>query len=383
VAIVQGAITIVLFLAILVVLVLVHEIGHFVVARLAGIRVHEFGIGFPPKARDLGRRGDTLYTLNWLPIGGFVRMEGEDGDSTDPRSFTMQPLVTKLVVLVAGVAMNLLLAFVLFTGIALVASPQAQLVIGEVQAGGPAAAAGLVAGDAIVAVDGQTFDYLPPQPSLLAATGELRARAGDTVVLEVLRADGRQESVTATLRPAEELEEGALGIQVAAFGASGAYAGHDLATALALGAEWTVDAFGMILDGLGTFVGSLVSDPTGAPPVSGPVGIAATVGNVFWNPDLGPVYLAYLVALLSANLALVNILPIPALDGGRMLIISLKAGLGAGSRLLRRLGFNVQGPSAERAVAAERMAYLVGFVLLFAFLAWVTVFDIARQVGGG
>ncbi|MBP1705263.1 MAG: rane-associated zinc metalloprotease, partial [Chloroflexi bacterium] len=161
------------------------------------------------------------------------------------------------------------------------------------------------------------------------------------------------------------------------------YAGNDLATAVALGAGWTVDAFGMVLQGLGDLVGSIASDPTGAPPVSGPVGIAATVGDVFWNPDLGPVYLVYLIALLSANLALVNLLPIPALDGGRMVVLSVKAGLGAGRRLLGRLGVRVPGPSAERAIAAERMAYLVGFVLLFAFLAWVTAFDIARQVGGG
>ena len=382
-AIVQGAITIVLFLAILVVLVLVHEVGHFVAARMARIRVHEFGIGFPPRARVLRAKGETLYTLNWLPIGGFVRMEGEDGDSTDPRSFTKQGLPTKLLVLVAGVAMNLLLAFVLFTGIAWLASPQAQLLIGEVQAGGPAATAGLAAGDAILAIDGQTFDYLPPQPSLRAATAELRERAGRTVVLAVLRADGSRESITATLRPPEQLARGALGIQISGFGASGEYAGNDLATAVALGAGWTVDAFGMVLQGLGDLVGSIASDPTGAPPVSGPVGIAATVGDVFWNPDLGPVYLVYLVALLSANLALVNILPFPPLDGGRMLVISLKAGLGAGSRLLRRAGVRVTGPSSETAVAAERMAYLVGFVLLFAFLAWVTFFDIARQVGGG
>jgi regulator of sigma E protease len=301
VAIVQGAITIVLFLAILVVLVLVHEIGHFVAARMARIRVHEFGIGFPPRARVLRAKGETLYTLNWLPIGGFVRMEGEDGDSTDPRSFTMQPLVTKLLVLVAGVAMNLVLSFVLFTGIALFASPQAQLVIGEVQAGGPAAAAGLQPGDTVVAIDGVTFDFLPPQPSLRAATAALRARAGETVVLTVVRADGSRETVTATLRPADELAQGALGIQISGFSASGAYAGHDLAKALTLGASWTVDAFGMIVDGLAGFVGALVSNPTQAPQVSGPVGIAATVGDVFWNPALGPVYLVYLVALEAGS----------------------------------------------------------------------------------
>ncbi len=378
---VQGAITVVLFFAILVSLVLIHEVGHFVVARLARIRVHEFGIGFPPRARVLRQRGDTLYTLNWLPIGGFVRLEGEDGDSQDPRSFAVQPLVTRLLVLVAGVAMNLVLAFVLFAGIAWLASPQARLVIGEVQPGGPAAMAGLAPGDAIVAIDGRTLDFLPPAPALRAATGELRQRAGRAVTLEVVRADGRRETVTATLRPPDQIQQGALGIAVSAFTFSGAYAGHDPGTALALGAGWTVDAFGLVLGGLGSLVGSVVSNPTGAPPVSGPVGIAVQVGDVFWQ--LGPVFLAYLVALLSANLALVNVLPIPPLDGGRMLVVTLKAGLGAAGRRLDRLGIRLPGPSAETTLTAERLAYLVGFVFIFGFLAWITWFDITRQVGGG
>ena len=380
-AVVQGAITLVLFLAILVGLVLVHEIGHFVAARLAGIRVHEFGIGFPPRARVLRQRGDTLYTLNWLPIGGYVRMEGEDGDSDDPRSFTVQPLVTRLLVLVAGVAMNLLLAFVLFSGIAWLATPQGKLVLAEVQPDGPAAAAGLVAGDALVAVDGASFDFLPPSPALRAATAELRERAGRTVTLDVVRSDGRRETVTAALRPADQLDRGALGVQIGSFTPSGAYAGRDPVTALGLGARWTVDAFGLVLGGLADLVGSIAANPGGAPPVSGPVGIAAQVGDVFWN--LGPVFLAYLVALLSANLALVNALPLPPLDGGRMLVIGLKAGLGAAGRRLGRAGIHLPGPSAETAVTAERLAYLVGFVFLFGFLAWITWFDIARQVGGG
>lgn len=380
-AIAQGVITVALFFAILVGLVLIHEVGHFVAARLARIRVLEFGIGFPPRARVLANRGDTVYTLNWLPIGGFVRLEGEDGDSTDPRSFAVQPLVTRLLVLVAGVAMNLLLAFILFFGIAWLATPQGKLVIGEVQSGGPAAVAGLAGGDAIVAIDGQTFDFLPPTPALQAATRELRERAGQTVTLDVIREDGRRESVTATLRPPDQIEKGALGIQIGAFSFSGAYAGHEPGTALALGAGWTVDAFRLILDGLAGVVGSVATNPTGAPPVSGPVGIAVQVGDVFWQ--LGPIFLVYLVALLSANLALVNGLPIPPLDGGRMLVITLKAGLGAGSKLLGRYGVRLPGPSAETTVTAERLAYLVGFVFLFGFLAWVTWFDIARQVGGG
>ena len=134
-AIVQGAITIGLFILILGGLVLIHEVGHFALARFFRIRVLEFGIGFPPRARTLRQRGETLYTLNWLPIGGFVRLEGEDGDSDDVHSFAVQRLWKKLVVLVAGVGMNLLLAFVIFFSIAWLATPQGGLSFAEVTAG--------------------------------------------------------------------------------------------------------------------------------------------------------------------------------------------------------------------------------------------------------
>jgi len=109
----QGAIGVILFIAILSILVLVHEVGHFVMARRAGVRVHEFGVGFPPRARVLKNDGDTLYTLNWLPIGGFVRLEGEEGGS-GPRAFSTRPAWQRLIVLASGAVVNLLLPVVLF-----------------------------------------------------------------------------------------------------------------------------------------------------------------------------------------------------------------------------------------------------------------------------
>ena len=109
----QSIITILLFIFILGALVVIHELGHFVTARLMNVRVLEFGVGFPPRAKVLRNKGETVYTLNWLPIGGFVKLEGEDGDATDdPRAFSAQSLPRRLLILVAGVAMNVLLAFV-------------------------------------------------------------------------------------------------------------------------------------------------------------------------------------------------------------------------------------------------------------------------------
>ncbi len=380
--IIQGAITIVLFVLILGGLVVIHEAGHFVMARVFRIRVLEFGIGFPPKARVLRAKGETVYTLNWLPIGGFVRLDGEDGDSDDPRSFAVQRLWKKLIVLVAGVGMNLLLAFVIFFGIALLATPQGGLTFKEVVAGSPAEAAGLVAGDTIVAIDGETFDLFPSPDAGRAAIAALRDKAGETVTLTVKGADGTTREVDATLRPAAVAEEkGALGIRDAGLVFTGEYQGRDIVSAIAAGAAWTVAAFTLILNGLADLVASIVANPAQAPPVSGPVGIAVQVGEVFWQ--LGPIFTLYLAGLLSANLALVNILPFPPLDGGRMLVLVLKALLGTGSRALRTMGFKVSGPSAETAIGVERLTYLVGFVFLFGFLIWITYFDIARQVGGG
>ena len=360
--IVQSAITIVLFILILGGLVVIHELGHFVVARMAHIRVHEFGIGFPPRARALGSDGETLYTLNWLPIGGFVRLEGEDGDSDDPRSFTRARLPVKLVVLVAGVVMNLLLAFLIFFLIALLATPLVGVRFSDVQPDSPASRVGLVVGDTIVSVNGQRY-------SAFAADGgsallvDLRAHAGSEVTVGVRHADGTVTDVTTTLRSPAEIDatKGALGIGGLSFAFD--YVQHDPVAALQIAAQQTVDAFLLIINGLATLVSSL-AHPTDAPPVSGPVGIAVQVGDVFWQ--LGPIFTLYLAGLLSANLALVNILPFPPLDGGRAVVTIIKSA--AGSRL---------------SVRAEQLTYLVGFVALFGLIIWITFFDILRQVGGG
>ena len=362
-AVVQSAITIVLFIFMLGALVVIHELGHFVVARLARIRVHEFGIGFPPRARVLGQGGETLYTLNWLPIGGFVRLEGEDGDSDDPRSFTSARLPVKLAVLSAGVVMNLLLAFAIFFVIAWLATPLGGVRFDEVQADSPASRAGLGAGDMVVSVDGRTYDYFGGPDALLA---DLRSHANTEVTLEIKDPDGTVSVVTPTLRTQAEVDagKGALGITGLSFAFTGRYIQQDPLTALRLGADRTAAAFSMIIDGLAQLGSSIITNPTSAPPVAGPVGIAVQVGDVFWQ--LGPIFVLYLAGLLSANLALFNILPFPPLDGGRIVVTLIKSV--AGTRL---------------SIQAERLTYLVGFVALFGLMIWITYFDVVRQIGGG
>jgi regulator of sigma E protease len=363
----QSIITVGLFILILGALVVIHELGHFITARLAKVRVLEFGVGFPPRAKVLRNKGETVYTLNWLPIGGFVKLEGEDGDAADdPRSFSAQRLGTKLWILVAGVLMNLLLAFSIFTAIAWLATPLVGVTVPAIQPDSPASAAGLQPGDSIIAVDGVTYEFYGGVSPL----DELRQRAGETVVLTVVRTNGAREDVSVTLRTRAQIDDqhGPLGVsrtettpfQTYFFGE---YTGHDLATAIQIGAQETVRALGLILGGLGALVSSIATDPTAPPPVSGPVGIATQIGDVFWNA--GPILTLYVAAILSANLALVNILPFPPLDGGRMLMITLKRFFG--SRISLR---------------AEQLTYMVGFVFLFVFLIWITGFDIVRSLAG-
>ena len=362
----QSIITVFLFILILGGLVIVHELGHFFTARLSKVRVLEFGVGFPPRAKVLRSKGETLYTLNWLPIGGFVKLEGEDGtDVDDPRSFSHQGLARKLTILIAGVAMNVLVAFVIFTGIAWLASPFVGVKFFEVQPGSPAAAAGLQPGDAIVAVNGERYQFITG-PNALSG---IRGQAGETIVLTIDGTDGARRDVSVTLRPEAEIDaqHGALGISGATKPFEGYFFGeyttNDLATAVTIGARETVRWMGLIVGGLASLVGSVASNPTAPPPVSGPIGIATQIGDIFWNS--GWVMTLYVAGILSANLAVVNILPFPPLDGGRMLMLTLKRIFGA-----------------RISVRAEQLTYVVGFAFLFAFIIWVTGFDIIRSLGG-
>jgi regulator of sigma E protease len=370
---IDGALNLVLLLVILVGLVVVHELGHFLAARRANVRVHEFGVGFPPRAAVLHRGRETTWTLNWLPIGGFVRLEGEEGESVDPRAFVNQPLRTRLVILIAGVAMNFVLAWIIFSLIAGLADPVATVRVASVQPGSPAASIGLVggqqtgttddgipvydrSGDLIVAVDGRRFPMFDAIAVTDPALAYLRSRAGEEVTLTVRHPDGPLEDVRVRLRPpAEAAQNGALGIGVRGFETEPISRGP--LEAIAIGFQRTVDASTLIIRGVADLIANI-----GNPPVAGPVGILGAVGAV---RELPPSFLLWLIGLLSANLAVINILPFPPMDGGRIAMA-----------IAQRLARGRITPALERGI------YLTGFLALMALLVWITIFDIQRLGGG-
>jgi regulator of sigma E protease len=364
-------INIALLLAILVVLVVIHEFGHFIVARRSGVTVHEFGIGFPPRAAVLGRdRQGTEYTLNWLPLGGFVRLEGEEGDSDDPRSFVRQRLRTRLTILLAGVVMNFLLAVLIFAFIAAFADPVADIRVAAVQPDSPAAAAGLQGGnqigtetgpngeqvpvydetgDVIVAIDGQRFPRFDRIDVVAPSLAYLREHAGQEVTLTLRSTDGSQRDVRVRLRETTP-QQGALGIIVHRDLVADEMT-HDPLTAIGMGISRTIDASTLVLRAVGQLVTNLTS-----PPVAGPVGIVSIVGGL--RAELPPIFMLWFIGLLSANLAVINVLPFPPLDGGRVAVSLIQA-----------------ATSNRISEAAERLVYLTGFILLMMLLAWVTLFD--------
>jgi regulator of sigma E protease len=371
--ILDGVLDIVLLLAVLVALVVIHELGHFLVARRANVKVHEFGIGFPPRAAVFHRGRETLYTLNWLPIGGFVRLEGEEGESADPRAFVNQSLRTRLAILLAGVLMNFLLAWLIFTLIAGLADPVANIRVANVSPGSPAAIAGLQggqqidetpdgdpiydeSGDLITAIDGRRFAIFERPDVSDMPLAYLRSRAGEEVTLTLRRPDGSVYDVAVQLRPPSEIANGVLGIQVQRLPLDDIQ--RSPTDAIAIGFKRTIDAATLILRGLGDFITNITN-----PPVQGPIGMVNTVGIV--RTELPPVFFVWLIAVLSANLAVVNALPFPPMDGGRVAMSVLKHFTG------RRIS-----PALERSV------YLAGFMALMALLVWITYFDI-RRLGGG
>jgi regulator of sigma E protease len=331
------------------VLVFVHELGHFVTARLNGIRVDEFGFGFPPRLFGV-KRGGVIYSLNAIPVGGFVRIYGENGENADePDAFGAKKWWQRAMVLAAGSAMNVLLAFLIFAGLALAVGVPTSTgaVVFRVERGSPAAAAGLRPGDKLRSIGGvpiRTPDDV--RPAVRAAL--------DREVPVVVERGGRQITLRVTPSSKRSESQGAIGVQ------SRAELNHQgPLAALGTGARQTFDTVVLFLNGFGR----IITGRAGGGGLAGPVGIAQMTSEVAEQARL--VGLLTWTAFLSLNLFIVNLLPLPALDGGRLVFVLLEA--------IRR---------KKVAPQKEAVVHAVGMLLLLMFLIVISFFDVRRIVEG-
>lgn len=357
-----------IFIVILVALIWVHELGHFVAAKLFGIRVDEFAIGFPPRLFRV-RYGETEYTFNLLLVGGYVRIHGEDPgtDALDKRSMASKPRLVQAGVIVAGVAMNLIAGWLALSGgymAGMAAVPgtsafgevrDARATVTQVLPQSPADKVGMMTGDKIEALQTgvQKFDLPLTAENITRFIG---GHQDESFVIKISRSGVEKVFVA---KPADGFADGkkALSISMADVGVL------QLPPHLALlqGAVSAKQVTVATAQGLGIFFGQLFRGVADWGSVAGPVGIAGAGADAVQN---GFAAAAFITALISINLAIINLIPIPGLDGGRLLIIIIEG-------ILRR-------PVSPKIVTALS---LFGFALLIALMLTVTYHDIAKLVG--
>lgn len=366
--------SILIFLLVLSVLVLIHEAGHFLVAKWSGVKPEEFGVGFPPRAigwvkRDgkwqRVKRGEmdasgTIWSINWLPLGGFVRLKGEQGEAaTEKDSFAAAVLWKKFAIIAAGVVMNWVLATAIFTSGYLIGVPMetanlpaqarishASVEVTQIVTGSPAERAGLMMGDEIRSVNGQT----------VASAGDARTKIHegsneDVARLIVLR-NGEERQLVAHPGAVEGVNGRGIGVGLTDMG----IVRWPWWQAPIEGAKATIFYTKTIVLGLGGLVRDLVVTRQVSQQVSGPLGIAVITGQVAHQ---GIWALLHFAAILSINLAVVNFLPIPGLDGGRAVFLL--------AEFARRKRVNP---------ALEATIHGIGFIALLLLIVLVTIQDL-------
>jgi regulator of sigma E protease len=389
----MGILLLIVGLILFVGLIVVHEFGHFIMARRNGVEIEEFGIGFPPaiyKKRIKSAKGDYDFTINALPLGGFVRMKGENDAADEQGTFGAASLLAKSKIMAAGVVMNLITAFLLFTIVALVGMPklvdnqftvasdtkvvQSELFAAYVEPKSPAEAAGLKSGDRIISITSDTH-----KTTLNASSGLpdiTKSFAGEKVIINYSRQGSpavahtqlrSEEAVKASLKT--DNPKGYIGIipstyvmqrstwsaPIVAGGVMGQFTGL------------TFQGLGRALAGLGGIVAGSVTGNTPArqhaqteasSQVSGPVGIFFILKD---GSILGYQYILFIVAIISLTLGIMNLLPIPALDGGRLWITLI--------------AHAIKRPLSQR---AEELVNAAGFVVLMGLILLITFVDVKR-----
>ncbi len=369
--------TLLIFLIILSVLVLIHEAGHYFAARIFKVKADEFGYGLPPrivgfvkvgkKWKFVGRKDDTEYkntiwSLNWLPIGGFVRIKGEQGEGAgDADSFHVKPIWQRIVILAAGVGMNWILAAVLLSIALMVGAPSVledlppgatvekrEVTIIEALPESPAGRAGIQPGDVIVRVGPETVETLDEARSLIAEQGTRKFTL-------LIRRDGQEQFINLSAEYLEAAGREAIGVGLVDTGE----VRYPFFQAIQGGVILTgVYTKAVVVTFLDLFRELLNGKTDTAEHISGPVGIAVTTGHI---AQQGFVALLNFTAILSINLAVVNFLPIPALDGGRALFLIVEG--------LRRKPMNRR---------IEAIVHNISFLILIGLILLVTVRDLGK-----
>lgn len=331
-------ITLISSLVVFLLVVMLHEFGHFTVAKLSGIKVNEFSIGMGPKLFQK-QKGETSYSLRALPIGGYVAMEGEEESSHDPRSFNNAPILKRMAVVLAGAFMNFILAFLAFTIIFSIVgygSNEIDTVIKD----SPAEIAGLKAGDKIVEIDKIKTKDIYDINSLI------RDKKDEEINLKINR-NGENLNINLKPRYSEENKMYLIGIT--------SKLKHSFFKSIELGAKRTGEMSLMFLKSLKMiFDGSFKMEY-----LSGPVGVVQMIGS---ESSKGFLNFLQILALISVNLGVFNLIPIPALDGGKFLFLLIEALRGK--------------PINEK---FEQGLSLIGISILFSLMIYVTIFnDIGR-----
>ena len=332
--------TIIIVIIMFEVLVVGHEFGHYITAKIVGIKVNEFSIGMGPAILKR-KKGETQYSFRAIPFGGYVAMEGDDEDSDDSQSFSKQPVSHRMLVVVAGAVMNYIMAIVILIIMSLiVGSPSTGL--RDVVDGSPADLAGLQAGDKIIAVDGNSVNSWQDITDAITAKTE-----GETINFEINR-DGKELELNNI--PVLKNENGGMYV--------GIYAAYEknLIYSIKYGFKGSVDLLKLMYKSLAM----LISGEASVKEVVGPIGIVSIMGDATAQ---GFLYVLYITALISVNLAVINLLPLPALDGGRLLFLILCA------ITRKELDPNIEG----------RIHY-VGFMLLIALTILITIKDVNQFI---
>ncbi len=358
-------ITVLIFLLILSLLVLVHEAGHYFMARWSGMTVEEFGIGFPPRLFGRKDKRGTIWSINAIPLGGFVRIKGEGGEENERHAegaFATKSIPWRFGVLVGGVAMNMLTAWVLFSGGFAIGLPsllegssideslisERTISIVEVLENSPAGNAGILPGDAILAIDGEAFTSGEAARAALAPNED-----GSPLEFTILR-NNEEKVVEVAPQYIESLQKEGIGIALVETGT----VQYPWYKAPIIGAQTTIGMTGAVVGGFWGLLSGIFTEKEVIAQLSGPVGIASLTGQVL---DLGPVHMVQFAAMLSVNLAVLNILPFPALDGGRIVFLLIEA--------LRRKPLTAK---------FEQNVHGIGFALLLILVLFVTYQDIVR-----